>query len=117
VAKAFLTVHGARRDASSWAQAVRHIESRGHKASAVNLPGGKIASGEKRPSLADYKQTVLGAIAAAGALAKAAATVGANAADAARVQIARYVAPAGFLIVQLYLLGPGGRIGLSTLRE
>jgi 8-hydroxy-5-deazaflavin:NADPH oxidoreductase len=37
--------------------------------------------------------------------------------DAGPLQNARYTEPAGYLIVQLYLLGRGGRIGMSFLRE
>lgn len=37
--------------------------------------------------------------------------------DAGPLQSARYAEPAGYLIVQLYLQGMGGRIGLSFLHE
>jgi pimeloyl-ACP methyl ester carboxylesterase len=65
MAETFIIVHGAWQDASAWAEVVRHLVSGGHKAVSVNLPGRNIASGEKQPSLEDYKQAVLGAIAAA----------------------------------------------------
>jgi predicted dinucleotide-binding enzyme len=37
--------------------------------------------------------------------------------DAGPLRSARYAEPAGYLIVQLYMLGKGERIGLSFLRE
>jgi 8-hydroxy-5-deazaflavin:NADPH oxidoreductase len=37
--------------------------------------------------------------------------------DAGELKNARYVEPAGYLVVQLYMLGMGGRIGMSFLRE
>jgi predicted dinucleotide-binding enzyme len=45
------------------------------------------------------------------------AEIDADPVDAGPLQNARYAEPAGYLIVQLYMLGMAGRIGLSFLHE